>query len=195
MKITANRRSSNSPISKKSTIGWRFWWIRETKTFVGKWRYPRKSENRKVVLSETSNAGYVYYHWTLEGEWVTNAANAGKALNVYVWDRNGTDSDGYTYTRFNAFEVGSILNPAYGTNTSGNNLDLTGEGIYSTCYLDTYNLAEYVSHWWYIVGIKQQQYIEYELFYVFTRDNESTEEVQAENENYNVTHWVKYEFK
>ena len=148
----------------------------------------------KTVLGDVTNAGYVYWHWTLEDRWVSDAANAGKALNVYISDKYGLDSDGYTYTRFNAFEVNDILRPVYGTNTSNNDIDLSGDGIYSTCHHSEYNLPEYVSHWWWIAEIQQQPYTVYEKVYTFSRDRESTTEIQPGDGITNVQHWVKYSF-
>lgn len=148
----------------------------------------------KTVLGSINNAGYIYWHWTLEDRWVTDAANAGKAINVYISDKYGLDSDGYNYTRFNAFEVNDILRPVYGTNTSNNDIDLSGDGIYSTCHHAAYNLPEYVSHWWWIVEIKQQPYTISEKIFTFSRDRESTTEIQPGDGITNVQHWVKYSF-
>ncbi len=156
----------------------------------------RKTANEtsttKTVLGEVTSTGYIYWHWTLDGTWASEAANAGKALNVYISDKNGPDSDGYTYTRFNAFEVNGILHPVYGTNTSNNDIDLSGDGIYSTCHHSEYNLPEYVSHWWWIAEIQQQPYTIYEKVYTFSRDRESTTEIQPGDGITNVHHLVRY---
>lgn len=167
-------------------------------------KYKTKLTNKEtatqktVVGSTTANVGYIYWHWTLDGRYPTDAANAGKAINVFIWDQSGTDSDGYTYTLFHAFETNSILTPTAGTNTSGNDLDLSGEGIYSTCYHPTYNRASYVSHWWYVTGINSQTYTLYDKLFTYQRTvwvtKESTTKVTESSTIRNVERWVKYGF-
>ncbi len=154
----------------------------------------KETSTAKTVLGKVSNAGYVYWHWTLEGDYEAAAANAGHAINVYVWNRSGTDSDGWTYTRFHAFETDGILQPVYGASVSGGDVDYSGQGLYSTCYHPTYNLANYISYWWYIIEINEQPYTEYQKVNVFTRNGESATVIQPGNGIKNVKHMVRYGF-
>lgn len=152
---------------------------------------------KTVVGNDETIAGYIYYHWTLDGEWPGKAAEAGKAINVFVESAGGPNPDGYTYTLFHAFEVNSILEPTSGTGTNGE-LNLVGEGIYSTCHHSVYNLSQYVSHWWYITEIRQQTYTKYQRIFTYTKEttepHESTENVVADDGITNVRHYVKYGF-
>lgn len=73
-----------------------------------------------------------------------------------------------------------------------NDIDLSGDGIYSTCHHSEYNLPEYVSHWWWIAEIQQQPYTIYKKVYTFSRDRESTTEIQPGDGITNVHHLVRY---
>ncbi len=167
-------------------------------------KYSNKMTNQEDATTKTeitqqsSNVGYIYYHWTLDGEWPQKAAEAGHAINVYVERTRGANPDGYTYTLFHAFEVDSILNPVYGATNSNSEADLRGDGIYSTCYVGAHNLAQYVSYWWYIAEIRQQPYTKYQRIFTFTRQTtepmESTAPVVEGDDIANVQHYVKYGF-
>ena len=168
-------------------------------------KYNRKMANaentteKTEVGNTTTNAGYIYYHWTLDGRYPQDAINAGHAINVYVESTRGSHPDGYTYTLFHAFEVNNILTPVYGATNSNAEANLTNEGIYSTCYVSgSYNLAQYVSYWWYITEIRQQTYTKYQR--IFTYSRQTTEQLEsatpvAEGDGIsNVRHYVKYGF-
>ncbi len=168
-------------------------------------KYNNKMTNQEDATTKTeitgqsSNAGYIYYHWTLEGRYPQDAINAGHAINVDVFYHRGHGDIDMDYTLFHAFEVDSILSPVDGATRSNDHVDLTGEGIYSTCYTSAeYNLAQYVSYWWYITEIRQQPYTKYQRIFTFTRQTtepmESTTPVVEGDDITNVKHYVKYGF-
>lgn len=157
-----------------------------------------ETETVKIAVGASETvAGYIYYHWTLDGRYPTDAANAGHAINVYIADMGGANPDGYTYSLFHAFETDQILEPTYGAGKNGD-LYLTGEGIYSTCYVPAYNHAEYVSYWWFITEIRQQTFTKYQRIFTYTREtteaHESAQPVVEGGDITNVRHYVKYGF-
>ena len=152
----------------------------------------KETETSKTVLGNDTVEGYIYWHWSPEGAYAEQAESVGHAINAPTAEQQGTDGDGWNHTRFSAFEVGAILDPVTGTGVGGKVQDLTGDGLWSTCYHSAYNLAKYVSHWWYTLEIHHQPYTNYEKVYIYTREMESDTEVQPGDSIADVQHLVRY---
>lgn len=144
----------------------------------------RVDENTKRVAGAASINSYIFWQWAY--------TDAGY-VNEEIHYEEGSDGR-YEYHLFHAFETtNSLDHPEYGRKgMTASGVEKEYDNIWSTYHYPEY--GQYGPWWWWRLTVYKQNYTDYEKVYIFTRNSESSTEIQPGDGITNVQHWVKYGF-